>query len=531
MVAFLQNPVGSEEFHEIVDFLAGSHIRYALTTNPTIYVSLVEQFWQTAIVEIINDGEPHITVTVDEHNFTITEASVRRHLQLADVDGISYMPNTKFFENLSRMGYVSDNEKLTFKKAKFSPQWKFLIHTILHCLSPKKTSWEQFSSNIATAIIYLATNRTFKFSKLIFDGMVKNVESKTKFLMYPRFIQIFLNKQKIFLKKHKAEYVAPTLTNKLFSNMKIGFTGVPVPLFDTMIVHDQPCQGEGLTHIVESQHTPIVSPHTSQLISSHFTSLPENSTQQPTSPPFTEPQIPDSTSTLSHDLLLPGGYTLGSVEGSMKLNELTDLCTKLVGRVTSLETELIKTKQVYGKAITKLVKKVKHLEDKLKSTKVRRKARIVLSEEEEELVSEAPSKQGRMEETKDEGIQEERQEDGYHFDQTLQQQELTPLKDQSVQDQSTSSFEVDLSLLSAAKILTEASTKKIKTYKKRRTSADSSKIRTAEDTAKDIFSTAKDIQGTDEEIARKLHEEEQANSIELQEQERLNLEAAKELQR
>ncbi|GJT41259.1 reverse transcriptase domain-containing protein [Tanacetum coccineum] len=104
MVAFLQKPAGSEEFHQIVDFLAGSHIRYALTTNPTIYVSLVEQFWQTATVETINDGEQQITVTVDEHNFAITEASVRRHLQLADVDGISSLPNTEIFENLSRMG-------------------------------------------------------------------------------------------------------------------------------------------------------------------------------------------------------------------------------------------------------------------------------------------------------------------------------------------------------------------------------------------------------------------------------------------
>ncbi|GJU68796.1 hypothetical protein Tco_1255055 [Tanacetum coccineum] len=57
MVAFLQKPSGSEEFHQIVDFLAGSHIWYALTANPTIYVSLIEHFWQTAIVETVNDGE------------------------------------------------------------------------------------------------------------------------------------------------------------------------------------------------------------------------------------------------------------------------------------------------------------------------------------------------------------------------------------------------------------------------------------------------------------------------------------------
>ncbi|GJS15240.1 hypothetical protein Tco_0409712 [Tanacetum coccineum] len=55
-------------------------LMYALTTNPTIYVSLVEQFWQNATVETVNDGEQQITVTVDGHKFAITEASVRRHL-------------------------------------------------------------------------------------------------------------------------------------------------------------------------------------------------------------------------------------------------------------------------------------------------------------------------------------------------------------------------------------------------------------------------------------------------------------------
>ncbi|GKA69176.1 hypothetical protein Tco_0775240 [Tanacetum coccineum] len=104
MVAFLQKPSRSEEFHQIIDFLADSHIRYALTANPTIYVSLVEQFWQTATVEIVNDGEQQITVIVDGHNFAITEASVRRHLQLADVDGLSSLPNTEIFEQLSLMG-------------------------------------------------------------------------------------------------------------------------------------------------------------------------------------------------------------------------------------------------------------------------------------------------------------------------------------------------------------------------------------------------------------------------------------------
>ncbi|GJU67640.1 hypothetical protein Tco_1253899 [Tanacetum coccineum] len=71
MVAFLQKPYGSEEFHQIVDFLADSHIRYALTANPTIYVSLVEEFWQTATVKTVNDGEQHIKLQGEGQTFSV----------------------------------------------------------------------------------------------------------------------------------------------------------------------------------------------------------------------------------------------------------------------------------------------------------------------------------------------------------------------------------------------------------------------------------------------------------------------------
>ncbi|GJY44035.1 hypothetical protein Tco_0432248 [Tanacetum coccineum] len=75
MVAFLQKSTGSEEFHQIVDFLADSHIRYALTANPTIYASLIKQFWQTATIETVNNGEQQLSVTVDVANNCYYEVS------------------------------------------------------------------------------------------------------------------------------------------------------------------------------------------------------------------------------------------------------------------------------------------------------------------------------------------------------------------------------------------------------------------------------------------------------------------------
>ncbi|GJT53270.1 hypothetical protein Tco_0988324 [Tanacetum coccineum] len=111
MVAYLKKPTGSEGFQEIVDFLNASHIKYALTKNPTIYVSLIEKFWQTATVRTYDNGEQEINATVDGKEFTITEAYVRRHLQLADADGISVLPNTKFFDQLILMFRENPTEK------------------------------------------------------------------------------------------------------------------------------------------------------------------------------------------------------------------------------------------------------------------------------------------------------------------------------------------------------------------------------------------------------------------------------------
>ncbi|GJV48547.1 hypothetical protein Tco_1438759 [Tanacetum coccineum] len=161
MVAFLKKSTGSEGFHQVINFLNRSHISYALTRKPEVYISFIKQFWRTAEATTDTDGEVTITATIYGQSMIITEASLRRHLKLEDHDGIESIPNSDIFEQLALMGYQTDSDKLTFQKGTFSPQWRFLIHIILHCLSPKKTAWEQFSSNIATAIICLATNRKY----------------------------------------------------------------------------------------------------------------------------------------------------------------------------------------------------------------------------------------------------------------------------------------------------------------------------------------------------------------------------------
>ncbi|GJV75737.1 hypothetical protein Tco_1507321 [Tanacetum coccineum] len=153
-----------------------------------IYILCIQQFWDSAKLKTVN-GNVQIQALIDGKNIIVNEASIRRDIKLDDADGSPCLPNATIFEELTRMG-------------------------------AKTTAWNEFSSTMASAIICLANNQKFNFSKYIFDSMVRNLENVNKFWMYPRFVQVFVNQQLGDMSKHKKTFVNPSLTKKLFGNMK-----------------------------------------------------------------------------------------------------------------------------------------------------------------------------------------------------------------------------------------------------------------------------------------------------------------------
>nr|GEY17614.1 hypothetical protein [Tanacetum cinerariifolium] len=97
------------------------------------------------------------TSSIEAEYVAATKATIREALRLDDAEGVDCLPNEEIFAELARMGYEMPSTKLTFYKAFFSSQWKFLIYTILQCMSAKKTSWNEFSSSMALAIICLSS--------------------------------------------------------------------------------------------------------------------------------------------------------------------------------------------------------------------------------------------------------------------------------------------------------------------------------------------------------------------------------------
>ncbi|GJX43192.1 hypothetical protein Tco_0259868 [Tanacetum coccineum] len=186
VVAFLEKPEESDGFTEIIDFLKASSISYALTVNPVIYTSCIEQFWVTAKVQTVN-GVRQIQALVDKKRVIVTESSIKIDLHLDDAEGTDCLPTATIFEELARMG-------------------------------AKSTAWNEFSGSMASLIICLATNQKFNLSKYIFDAMVKHLDGGVKFLLKERTLTDERKKVKLIYgtvgKKRRKHFAALRRTRK-----------------------------------------------------------------------------------------------------------------------------------------------------------------------------------------------------------------------------------------------------------------------------------------------------------------------------
>nr|GEY39703.1 retrovirus-related Pol polyprotein from transposon TNT 1-94 [Tanacetum cinerariifolium] len=345
---------------------------------------------------------------VDKKKVVVTEAAIRDALHLDDAEGVDCLTNEEIFTALARMGYEKPSTKLTFYKAFFSSQWKFLIHTTLQSMSAKRTSWNEFRSAMASAVICLSTGHKFNFSKYIFESLVRNVDSSSKFYMYNRFIHLIIQNQLRDLSTHTTKYISPALTQKVFANMRRvgkGCSGVEPPLFEGMLIaiepeeqgdaeeqgNDNNAAEEPVTAIddVEDQSIPSPTPPTppsQQPQDIPSTSQAQSLPPQPKSPTSAEPQSADFPIILLHEAL--------------------DACAALARRVEHLKHD----KVAQNLEITKLKKRVKKLEraNKVKTLKLRRLRKVGTSQRvdtSDDTVMEDMSNQGRMIEVldKDEG--------------------------------------------------------------------------------------------------------------------------------
>nr|GEX57860.1 retrovirus-related Pol polyprotein from transposon TNT 1-94 [Tanacetum cinerariifolium] len=260
------------------------------------------------IIDFLNASSIKYTLTandvvrlqalIDRKKVIITEATIREALRLDDAESIDCLPNEEIFTELSRMGYEKPLTKLTFYKAFFLEQW----------------------------------------------NLVRNVDSSSKFYMYPRFLQLMIRAQVGDLSSHTTKYSSPALTQKVFTNMRRAgkeFSKVETPLFKGILVPQQAdADVDDVVNddvviddvfAVDAEPTPPSPPPTTTPPPPQ--DLPSTSQIVPTLPPLpiTEPssppqqQQPLQPTTVSMDLL----------------QSLLETCTALTRRVENLKQDKV----------------------------------------------------------------------------------------------------------------------------------------------------------------------------------------------
>nr|GEV54974.1 hypothetical protein [Tanacetum cinerariifolium] len=108
--------------------------------------------------------------------------------------------------------------------------------------SPKANDSWLIITTVSYKLMMLGLTKDAVHLMLLDHNQVRNIDSPSKFLMYPRFLQVMINAQVDDLSSHNTKYTSNALTQKVFANIKRigkGFLEVETPLFDAMLVQQQ----------------------------------------------------------------------------------------------------------------------------------------------------------------------------------------------------------------------------------------------------------------------------------------------------
>nr|GEV50190.1 retrovirus-related Pol polyprotein from transposon TNT 1-94 [Tanacetum cinerariifolium] len=288
-----------------------NHVYHSKTKYIEIRNHFIRDSYEKKLIEMVKIHTDNNVVDLLIKAFD--ESSIRRSLRLDDAEGTSCLTNADIFEGLARMG-------------------------------ARTTSWNEFSSTMASTIIYLASNQKFNFSRYILLSLVKSIEAGVPFFIFPRFVQLIINHQLGDMTHHKEIFDTPLLIKKVFANMKrvgTGFSGKVTPLFDTMLV--QAPKEVGILH-ADAQPIPIpTEPSTSKSQKKH----------KPKRKHTKEPEVPPTESQAEHNVPLPSpshdplpSYFESEVFGIKSTYKAKS--EKLKSRVDRLQEENMVLKELMG---------------------------------------------------------------------------------------------------------------------------------------------------------------------------------------
>nr|GEU63541.1 ribonuclease H-like domain-containing protein [Tanacetum cinerariifolium] len=289
---------------------------------------------------ILDNREIELNVIVDCQVKTITEASVRRHLKLADADGISTLPITEIFEQLALMGNMKRESK------GFSGVETTLFSTVL--VTKQVSQGEGPTSPVGTQ----HTPTIIKSSPQLQNISITYRKTRTK-------------------------------TRRM--DIRIPQSNVPSSAADEAITKEM---HDGLGRATNTASSLGAEQGSGNISKTQTKATPSG----PSSPRTSSKGGPGCHFTMRDSLVQARPERLSNLPNEPPLKE-----------VTHLENELTSTKGIYNKALITLTKRVKKLEKKLKYRR-RREVIDSSKDKEASLDHKYSPKQGRVIENFDKDV-------------------------------------------------------------------------------------------------------------------------------
>ncbi|GKA35793.1 putative ribonuclease H-like domain-containing protein [Tanacetum coccineum] len=269
------------------------------------------------------NGEVQLQALVDGKKIIITESTVRRDLQLEDVEGVDCLPNATIFEQLALMGYEQQLEGMS-------------NHNRIY-VTPSHT--KKIFGNMRRVGKGFSGRETPLFQTMVVQEQAKMGEGSanpTDPHHTPTIIQPSPQPQKK-QKPRKPKRKDTQIPQSSGPTEHVADEAVYKELDDSLVRAATTAssleaeQDSGNIDKTQSKATPNEA-------GSQGTTSGGGPRRQETMRDTTARTRFESVSKLSNDPLLARGNTLRSGEDSLKLNELMELCTNLQTRVLDLET-------------------------------------------------------------------------------------------------------------------------------------------------------------------------------------------------
>nr|GFA20155.1 hypothetical protein [Tanacetum cinerariifolium] len=286
----------------------------------------LEQLVNVARLQVKEESAvTRLQALVDKKKIVIYEAVIHEILQLNDAEGVVCFPNEEIFAGLAQIG----------------------------------TSWNEFSTAMASAVICLSKGQRFNFSKYIFYSLIRNLDRSSKFYMYPHFIQLIIQAQVGDLSTHTTRFISPALTQKVFANMRRvgkGFSGVETPLFEDMIADKQPAEeelGAEQVQVDAAVAADVVEDIAEDVAHVATPLLPPHGILSPPQEPSSPPQQPHVT---------PLAPTQGEAFPAT-FQQVLDTCSALLHRVEHFEHENVAQRRLRKVGASRQVESSDDMED------------------------------------------------------------------------------------------------------------------------------------------------------------------------